>query len=282
MNEQNLDYLKKSLEYLGFGTRLNDVLESAIRREMPAFTLGINQQYISAEQRKNPVPAADQIRFQLNFTKSKQSDMYFLNDYEVTLNPHGTSIPRKQTFDLERDNRITATQAYKLLSGQSFEKEVFTKSDGKEQGEKTKVWFKLNLEVNDAYGNHPLRKFYPEYNFSLENTFDKYPFKKLTDLERDTALKMLRNGNIPELSLTIDKKNVAVLLTANPQMKALDVFDKNMVPIRDEQIFPEKAEAKRAERGSKSNGIEQSSSSNEAQMPWERDNEEDITAEIGR
>jgi len=37
MNENNVEYLKKTLENLGFGTKLNEVLETAIRREMPTF-----------------------------------------------------------------------------------------------------------------------------------------------------------------------------------------------------------------------------------------------------
>lgn len=283
MNEQNLDYLKKSLEYLGFGSRLNDVLETAIRKEMTAFSLGINQHYNPPQQRNASIQTPDQIRFELNFSKSKQSDMYFLNDYAVTLNRQGDPIARKQTFDLERDNRITSMQAYKLLSGQSFEKEIFNKSEGKEQGEKTKVWFKLNLEVNDAYGNHPLRKFYPEYNFDLEKTFDKYPFKKLTELEREGALRMLRNGNMPELNITIDKKGVAVLLSANPQMKTLEVYDKNMVAIREEKIFPEQAESRKAEKqASKQAGADFSVNSSDNRMPWELDQNDDITSEIGR
>lgn len=128
MNEQNLEYLKKSLDYLGFGTKLNDVLESAISREIPAFTLGVNQSYTSSQAKKGPAIGSDQLRVMLNFNRSKQSDMYFLNDYEVTLLKAGSALPIKQVFDLERDNRITALQAYKLLSGNSLERDVYSKS----------------------------------------------------------------------------------------------------------------------------------------------------------
>ena len=72
-------------------------------------------------------------------------ELAFLNDYEVTLNKAGSALPTRQFFDLERDNRITALQAYKLLSGNSFERDIYTKSENSEGSEKKKVWFKLDL-----------------------------------------------------------------------------------------------------------------------------------------
>ncbi|QPH38682.1 hypothetical protein [Pedobacter endophyticus] len=242
MNEQNLEYLKKSLDYLGFGTKLNDVLESAISREIPAFTLGVNQSYTSAQAKKGPTIGSDQMRVMLNFNRSKQSDMYFLNDYEVTLVKAGSALPVKQVFDLERDNRITAMQAYKLLSGNSLERDVYAKTENGEAPEKKKVWFKLSLDVQDAYGNHPLKKFYPEFNFDLSDSIDKYPFKGLTELEKEGMMRVLRNGNLAQAEMLIGKKTVPVFVTANPQFKGLDVYDKNMAIIRQNEIFPKKAE----------------------------------------
>ncbi|WP_316761972.1 hypothetical protein [Pedobacter aquatilis] len=238
MNEQNLEYLKKSLDYLGFGTKLNDVLESAISREIPAFTLGVNQNYTSAQAKKGTAPGADQMRVMLNFNRSKQSDMYFLNDYEVTLLKAGSTLPIKQIFDLERDNRITALQAYKLLSGNSLERDVYSKSENGEASEKKKVWFKLNLDIQDAYGNHPLKKFYPEFKFDLSETIDKYPFKGLTELGKDGMMRVLKNGNLAQADMLIGKKSVPVFVTANPQFKGLDVYDKTMNIIRQDEIFP--------------------------------------------
>ncbi|RZJ76797.1 MAG: hypothetical protein EOO45_01060 [Flavobacterium sp.] len=238
MNEQNLEYLKKSLDYLGFGTKLNDVLESAISREIPAFTLGVNQSYTSAQAKKAPTVGSDQMRVMLNFNRSKQSDMYFLNDYEVTLVKAGSALPIKQIFDLERDNRITALQAYKLLSGNSLERDVYTKAENGEAAEKKRVWFKLNLDVQDAFGNHPLKKFYPEFKFDLSESINKYPFKGLTELEKEGMMRVLRNGNLAQADMLIGRKSVSVFVTANPQFKGLDVYDKNMSIIRQDEIFP--------------------------------------------
>ena len=287
MNEQNLDYLKKSLDYLGFGTKLNDVLESAISREIPAFTLGVNQSYSSAQMRKNPALGTDQVRFMLNFNRSKQSDMYFLNDYEVTLLKAGSAQPIKQVFDLERDNRITALQAYKLLSGNSLERDVYTKSENSEATEKKKVWFKLNLDIQDAYGNHPLKKFYPEFKFDLSDAINKYPFKGLTELGKDGMMKMLRSGNMVQADMLVGKKSVPVFITANPQYKGLDVFDKNMVAIRQDEIFPKAEKDKSIEISSEqteSKKSEVSTSNTEERFPWENQQDADLSQsdEIGR
>ncbi|WP_431294522.1 hypothetical protein [Pedobacter sp. P26] len=287
MNENNLEYLKKSLDYLGFGSKLNDVLESAISRELPAFTLGINQSYLPSQVKRNPAMAADQMKFMLNFSRSKQSDMYFLNDYEVTLNKAGNTVPIRQVFDLERDNRITALQAYKLLSGNAIERDVYLKAENGETPEKKKVWFKLNLDVQDAYGNHPLKKFYPEFKFDLSNAIDKYPFKGLADSAKDNMIKLLKNGNLAQAEMMVGKKAVQVFITANPQFKGLDVFDKNMTIIRQDEIFPNKevernTESKPEQTTSHKNEI--GAQQQEERFPWEGNQTTEVTQneEIGR
>ena len=287
MNEQNLEYLKKSLDYLGFGTKLNDVLESAISRELPAFTLGVTQSYTSAQAKKNPALGSDQVRFMLNFNRSKQSDMYFLNDYEVTLNKAGNAVPVRQVFDLERDNRITALQAYKLLSGNSLERDVYTKSENSEISEKKKVWFKLNLDIQDAYGDHPLKKIYPEFKFELSDAIDKYPFKALDESGKEAMMKLLRNGNLAQAEMMVGKKVVQVFITANPQFKGLDVFDKKMAIIRQDEIFPNKGAEKNTAvptEHSTSQENEVNVSQQEDRFPWEGNQTAEVSqnGEIGR
>ncbi|MFC4143523.1 hypothetical protein ACFSNA_02575 [Pedobacter mendelii] len=287
MNEQNLEYLKKSLNYLGFGTKLNDVLESAISREIPAFTLGVNQSYTSAQAKKGPVIGSDQMRVMLNFNRSKQSDMYFLNDYEVTLLKAGNALPIKQVFDLERDNRITALQAYKLLSGNALERDVYTKSENGEATENKKVWFKLNLDVQDAYGNHPLKKFYPEFKFDLSEAIDKYPFKGLTELGKEGMMKVLKNGNLAQADMLVGKKSIPVFVTANPQFKGLEVYDKSMVVIRQDDIFPKQEKVQRndvSEGQSTFRESDLSAAKTEERFPWENQQDGEISqsGEIGR
>lgn len=280
MNDNNLDYLKKLLFHLGFNEKLNDVLETAIRRELPRFTLGITNTHRPLEITDQKAPRTDYVQYELNFNKGKDNDTYFLNNYMVILHKTGESVPRIQTFDLERDHRITAMQAYKLLSGQSFEKDVYLKP--KEEGqtsEKIPMWFKLNLDITDAYGNHPMRKMRPEYGYQLENALAKYPF---TGLEAGTkkadALKALRNGNYFASELIVGKKQVPVLIAANPQMKSIDIYDKKMKEIRDEDIWPEKAVVKTSTQ----HYTPEPANTEQDSRSWEQEEEQEQGVSIGR
>ena len=255
MNENNLEYLKKNLEYLGFGKKLNDVLENAIRREISTFSLGIETKLRPAESKNPNAEKTETLQFKINFNRSRESDQYFLNNYLVTLTKKNDPIVREQTFDLARDHRITALQAYKLLSGLSFEKEVYLKSNneqlaqGNEQAQKTPVWLKLNLDITDAYGNHPLRTFRPEYGYDLVKTLAAYPIKDIESPEKlQVVLSTLRNGNYYHTDMMIGNKNVPVSIAANPQIKTLDVYDKNMKEMPQEVIFPEHAKVAKSQQ----------------------------------
>jgi len=241
MDQKNLEYLQKTLDYLGFGTRLNEVLESAIYRQPEKFSLGINQRYIPAEFRSDPEKGVDQMRFELNFSKAKETDVYFLNSYEVTLKRYNGTENVNQRFELERDNRMTALQCYKLLCGLSLEKEIYVKNVAqKEEGERVKVpvWFRLDLSVSGNNGNHPLNKFFPGYGYELEKAIEKYPFTGLDDPEKKEAVtRALRFGNLIDLSINIEGKEQGVYVAANPRLKTLDIYSRDMVILRDNQLF---------------------------------------------
>ncbi|WP_141202031.1 hypothetical protein [Sphingobacterium cellulitidis] len=290
MNENNLEYLKKTLDGLGFGSRLNDVLETAIRRELPTFSLGITSQRRPLEARDAGAPRTDHLSFAINFNRSRDSDMYFLNTYDVTLRSANNPVAISQRFDLARDHRITALQAHKLLSGLSLEKEVFLRGrdDNQQQGaqpEKVNMWFKLNLDITDAYGNHPLRTFRPEYGYDLIDALHKYPIKGLATPEKmNEAHVALRNGNYVQAELTIGKKNIPVSIAANPQMKTIDIYDRNMVEIRDEIIFPEKAATKERERQQQQTPETPSQNTGQVAeaLPWEQEAGQEKDQKRGR
>lgn len=290
MNENNLEYLKKTLDGLGFGSRLNDVLETAIRREMPAFSLGITSERRPLDAKDMNAPRTDHLSFAINFNRSKDSDMYFLNTYDVTLRKADNPMAMSQRFDLARDHRITALQAHKLLSGLSLEKEVFLRGrdDVQQQGtqpDKVNMWFKLNLDITDAYGNHPLRTFRPEYGYDLAASLDKYPIKGFDTAEKlQEAQATLRNGNYVHTELTIGKKNVPVSIAANPQMKTIDIYDRNRVEILDETIFPERAAARDKKRQQQAATVTPAHHTGRQaeSLPWEQEPEQQVDQKRGR
>jgi hypothetical protein len=183
MDQNNLEYLQKTLDYLGFGTRLNEVLSSAIYRELESFSLGINQRYIPAEFRSDPSKMVDQAHFQLNFSRSGETGMYFLNTYQLTLKRYNAHEPVQQTFDLEKHHRISALQAYRLTCGLSLEKEILQKREPGDDSipQRIPVWLKLDLSVSNEKGNHPLLRFYPGYGYDLKATVEKFAYSGLED-----------------------------------------------------------------------------------------------------
>src|SRR3546814_11367846 len=99
MNEKNLDYLQKQLFTLGFKDKLNNVLEQAISKELPEFTIGLNNR------RKGETGGFDHLRYELNFSRSKKSDLYFMKDYEGGWRKEGDTGPSEEIFEREQDGK---------------------------------------------------------------------------------------------------------------------------------------------------------------------------------
>jgi len=57
----------------------------AIRREMPNFSLGIQTMHRPLISVDPKASRTEKLNFHLHFNPSKDSDMYFLNDYKVIL-----------------------------------------------------------------------------------------------------------------------------------------------------------------------------------------------------
>ncbi|WP_231490296.1 hypothetical protein [Pedobacter sp. Leaf170] len=243
MDENNYEYLKKSLDYLGFGTHLNQVLHEAIRKQDISFSIGFNQRYIPSEFKSDPNRGVDQMHFELRFNRSKTGDAYFLNAMEAKLTRYNATEPIQKRFELDSRNRISALQAYKLLCGQSFRKDIFVLDLNDLQENKNKrvaVWHKLDLKVTNKDGEHPMKLFFPEYGFDLEKTFNRYPFADLQDSDkREAAIKALLFGNLISLKMVLDGKTVPVYLSADPEFKILNLYDEHMQPVKSEKIFPE-------------------------------------------
>lgn len=135
------------------------------------------------------------------------------------------------------------------------------------------MWFKLNLDVTDAFGNHPLRTFRPEYGYDIAEAIGKYPIKGLDKADKlQEAITALKNGNYLHAEIMIGKKTVPVSIVANPQMKTIDIYDKNRVELRDETIFAGKVVKE------KLNATQEMDSPNSQKLqkqqktqPWEQD-----------
>jgi hypothetical protein len=124
MNKSNVEYLQRSLKYLGFGTALNEVLEKNLVEGKEKFAIATSAQFDNKHSLKDKEYPKDTINYELHFSKSEKSDNYFFNNYAATLEKGGTNETLRQTFYLNRGNDITAKEAYNLLSGRSISKTV--------------------------------------------------------------------------------------------------------------------------------------------------------------
>src|SRR4051812_4451112 len=90
MNQENANYLKDSLKYLGFGETLHTTLQQKLAEGKPDFQLlfraDVNQKSFEAL---------------LNFRKSDNSDMYFFNSYTAKLERRD-GVSREQAFYINK------------------------------------------------------------------------------------------------------------------------------------------------------------------------------------
>lgn len=117
MDQSNKEYLQKSLKYLGFGEKLNPILESKMAEGKDNFKIGISTSF--------PVPtkkSIDNVDYELSFSKSNASQYYFLNSLRTSLKNQNFELSK--VFPLGKGTDVTAKEAYNLLSGRSIMKQA--------------------------------------------------------------------------------------------------------------------------------------------------------------
>lgn len=221
MNAKNLEYLKDSLKYLGFGDKLNQDLETNMKEQKAEF-------YLKAE-----IPHFNsKMDYTLHFKKSNQSEMYFFNSYHAELKNEKSEQTKAQSFYINKGNGITAKEAFNLLEGRSVYKELFNK-----EGNKYNAWIKLDSNNVDQLGNHKVRQFTDQYGYNLEKTLSSFPIKELRDQEqKKQLLQSLEKGNIQQVTLKQDNKEAKFYIEAVPQYKNINVYDQKMHPVKNQSI----------------------------------------------
>lgn len=224
MNENNLEYLQNNLKYLGFGETLNQQLKEAIEKELPDFKLQLDIS-MPASNAKDKPELADNMRYELDFSKSKETDMYFFNKYQASLQPAGNAAQTvDQPFYINKGKGVTAKESYNLLSGRAVNKDVVLKS-----GEKANMWLKLDLSERDPEKGYAVKNYGENYGFNLATTVDKFV---IVDIDKaavkDQLMKSLERGNLHEITFSKDGKEMKGFVAANPQYKTLDFYDKNL------------------------------------------------------
>ena len=251
MNEQNLDYLKENLKYLGFGDKLHEDLERGLKSGAAEFQLTQNSQVS-----KKPFEVT------LNFRKSESTDRYFFNSYHASLK-YANGETKDQVFYLTNGKGVTAKEAYNLLEGRAVYKELTNKG-----GETYKAWIQLDFDKKDKHNNHEVKQYHEAYGYDLKASLSRYSVSDLDGGEREKALlHSLQKGNLQSIALATEVGVTKVFVEANPQYKSVRFYDSELKRVPKERLEqylkPEGAKEKSAKQEQKQDvteGVKQNAS----------------------
>lgn len=220
MNEKNFEYLKDNLKYLGFGEKQHEALEKNLKEGKESFQLTF-----TTEVNKKPFEAL------LQFRKSDNSDMYFLNNYQATLERRNGE-KMEQTFYLTKGKGVTAKEAYNLLEGRAVFKELTNKA-----GEPYKAWIQLDFENKDKHQNNEVKQFHEKYGYDLKAAVGKFAVAELDGGEKEKSLlQSLQKGNIQSVTIPVNGEPQKIFIEANPQYKTVTLYDSTMKRVQKENL----------------------------------------------
>ncbi len=220
MNNDNLQYLKDNIKYMGFGENMYRELERNLGEGKAEFQLRF-----AAEINKKPFGAT------LNFRKSDSTDMYFFNNYNASLEK-SNGEKNEQTFYLNKGKGVTAKEAYNLLDGRAVHKDLTTK-----EGQPYKAWIQLDFENKDAKNNFEVKQFHENYGYDLKAAVEKFAVADLNDPDKSKALmQSLEKGNVQSVTIEKDGNSHKMFMEADPQYKKVTMYDSNMKMVAKESL----------------------------------------------
>ena len=220
MNNENLQYLKDNIKYMGFGENMYRELERNLGEGKAEFQL-----HFAAEINKKPFEAT------LNFRKSDSTDMYFFNNYHASLEK-SNGEKNEQTFYLNKGKGVTAKEAYNLLDGRAVHKDFTTK-----EGQPYKAWIQLDFENKDKNNNFEVKQFHENYGYDLKAAVEKFAVAELADHEKAKALmQSLEKGNVQSVTIEKDGNSHKMFMEADPQYKKVTMYDSNMKMVAKESL----------------------------------------------
>lgn len=218
MNKENVDFLKERLFYLGFGDNLSAELEKKITDKQDKFNLSFQAEFKNGDKKSV-------VDYTLEVSKSKQNDMYFLNNYTATLNPDNPDKSVTHKFYLNKGSGVTAKEAFNMLEGRA----VFKDKLENKEGEKYKAWLQIDFNNKDDKGNFKVQQYHEAWKYDLDKNLAKQPIKELENpTQKEQLVKSLEKGNIPQVTFVKDGKEEKMFVEANPKERNLTIYDQDM------------------------------------------------------
>lgn len=225
MNQKNFEYLRDQVKYTGFGEGLENDLKQKIQEGNPGFKLGYETKY-----------GNDTVNATLNFSQSKQSDMYFFNSYQVNVQKENSAETMEQTFYINKGNNITLKEAYNLMEGRSVNKDLTNK-----EGQVYNAWVQMDFKQSDDNGNFKLKHYHQNYGYDLEAVLSKHPIRELSNEEhKSNLMDSLKRGNLQSATFQINGADQKQYIEANPQFKTINIYDSSMQRVDNRQSKKER------------------------------------------
>lgn len=213
MNQKNLEYLADQVKYTGFGEELKEKLQEKMEEGKPDFKLLHETKF-----------GNDTVASTLSFSQSKQSDMYFFNSYQVSLQKEDATQNMEQTFYINKGNNITLKEAYNLMEGRAVNKGLTNK-----EGEAYNAWMQLDFKQSDTNGNFKIKHFHQNYGFDLEAVLAKHPIRELSNADfKKHLVDSLKKGNLQSATFQQNGTEQKQYIEANPQFKTVNIYDSNL------------------------------------------------------
>lgn len=226
MKQENFDYLSKQMQFLGFGDKLQNDLQKAMKTGKEEFSLPLTLSYGSIGKKSD-------VGYTLNFKKGKE-DMYFLNSYHANLNGLESKF-----YVNNGEKNITSKEAFNLMEGRSVYREMTNK-----EGEKYAAWVKITPETLGQENIH-FNVFSENYGYDLEKAMGKVNDRQLYfSHNKEDVMKSLEKGNVTEVH-NMDKSE-KYFVAADPQYKSMAIFNEEGKKLMLENInkMPEEKQQK--------------------------------------
>ena len=223
MNTQNIEDLKDTLKYKGFGEQVNAELEKAIARKDQTFTLKAEMLHDMPLSIAGDPKTQDRITYELNFKQGK-NELYYFNSYKARLDsPLFQS--REQTFYIDKGKGYTAKEAYNLLAGRSVYKTLETK-----EGNRYKAFVQMDFAgERKPNGNYPMKSYHENYGFNVSTALQQHPLRFASLEDREKVVRSLERGNLQRVQLEDGRELFA---KTSPQTKAIRFYDEKLQPVQ--------------------------------------------------
>jgi hypothetical protein len=240
VNMKNYDYLANQVKFLGFGENLQDGLKAKMQAGEELFSI--------AHQTKFGI---DEVSTVLNFSKSKESDLYFFNGFDLTLKqPDKEALT--QSYFVGKENNYTLKERYNMLDSRAVFKEM-NKLEPSGEGDQKKLvasdqtykaWKDLDFKQTDKHGNFLTKTMFWDHLKVLEN----YPLKELeTPYDKNRLITSIEKGNLTPVTLVKDGVDMKATITANPRQNRFDFYDHNHQRLEVKQVEKQQVQKQETE-----------------------------------